>query len=372
MSLTSSADAAARARPGIDEQLRHRIAEQLAGRFKGEIIGPDHDGYSDARLVWNSMIDRRPGLILRCTSTQDVVAAVNAARANGLPPAVRCGGHNVAGKAMSDGGLTIDLSGLREVTVDADRKLVHAGGGCLLGNIDAATAPHALIVPAGIMSETGVAGLALGGGIGWFSRKHGLTCDQFISLDLVLASGEVIEVSASEHPDLFWALKGGGGNFGVVTRFTFRAYDFGPMMRIGVSLYEPENAADALRGYASVVPTLPRTVGWHAALKHDMPALPFVPPELVGKRLLMLISMWLDDADDPAGAELIERLCAVGRPCVKAMTVMPFAAGVQRVIDKEFEDGHRYYTKEAHVAELAGEAIDTLLGFWSDKIGRAS
>jgi FAD/FMN-containing dehydrogenase len=143
---------------------------------------------------------------------------------------------------MSDGGLTIDLSGLREVTVDPQARLVHAGGGCRLGDVDAATAPHRLIVPAGIMSETGVAGLALGGGIGWFSRKHGLTCDNFVSLELVLATGEVIEVSAGEHPELFWALRGGGGNFGIVTRFTFRAYDFGPTMRIGVSLYQPEDA----------------------------------------------------------------------------------------------------------------------------------
>jgi FAD/FMN-containing dehydrogenase len=156
---------------------------------------------------------------------------------------------------MSDGGLTIDLSGLRQVTVDPERKLVHAGGGCLLGNLDAATAPHRLIVPAGIMSETGVAGLALGGGIGWFSRKHGLTCDNFVSLELVLASGEVIEVNADSHPELFWALCGGGGNFGIVTRFTFRAHDFGPMMRIGVSVYEPEQAAAAP---ARPSPTWPR------------------------------------------------------------------------------------------------------------------
>jgi len=366
MSSTSSAGAAAVARAGIDHEMSLRLADQLGSRFKGDLIGPDHPGYHDARRVWNAMIDRRPGLILRCTSTEDVVAAVNMARENGLRPAVRCGAHSVSGKAMSDGGLTIDLSGMRDVTVDADRKLVHVGGGCRLGDVDEATSRHGLIVPAGIMSETGVAGLSLGGGIGWFSRKCGLTCDQFVSLEFVLASGEVIEVSADEHPDLLWALKGGGGNFGVVTRFTFRAYDFGPMMRLGVSLYEPGDAAEALRGYASIVPTLPRTVGWHAALKHDMPALPFVPPELVGKRLLMLISMWLDDADDPAGAELIERLCAVGQPRVKATTVLPFAAGVQKIIDKEFEDGHRYYTKEAHVAELAGEAIDMLLGFWSD------
>ena len=182
----------------------------------------------------------------------------------------------------------------------------------------------------------------------------------------MLASGEVIEVSADEHPELFWALRGGGGNFGIVTRFTFRAYDFGPMMRIGVSVYEPEQAAAALREYARVVPTLPRTVGWHAALKHDMPALPFVPPEYVGKRLLMLVSMWLDDAEDPAGAEMIGRLTEIGEPCIKATTVLPFAAGVQRLIDVEFEDGHRYYTKEAHVADLADEAVDKLVAFWQD------
>ena len=211
----------------IDEQLRLRIVEELAGSFKGEIIGPDH--------------------------------------------------ADVAGKAMSDGGLTIDLSGLREVSVDPARRLVHAGGGCRLGDVDAATAPHRLIVPAGIMSETGVAGLALGGGIGWFSRKHGLTCDNFVSLELVLATGEVIEVSADSRPELFWALRGGGGNFGIVTRFTFRAYDFGPMMRIGVSVYEPEQAAAALREYARVVPTLPRTVGWHAAPARPWPAWPRGP-----------------------------------------------------------------------------------------------
>jgi FAD/FMN-containing dehydrogenase len=365
--MSPSASAAAPAGSStIDEQLRLRIAEQLAGSFKGDIIGPDHAEYEQARQLWNAMADRRPGLILRCTSTQDVVAAVGVAREHGLPPSVRCGGHNVAGKAMSDGGLTIDLSGLREVTVDPERKLVHAGGGCRLGDVDAATAPHALIVPAGIMSETGVAGLSLGGGIGWFSRKHGLTCDNFVSLELVLASGEVIEVNAGSHPELFWALRGGGGNFGIVTRFTFRAYDFGPMMRIGVSVYEPEQAAAALREYARVVPTLPRTVGWHAALKHDMPALPFVPPSYVGKRLMMLISMWLDDAEDPAGAELITRLTETGEPCIKATTVLPFGAGVQRLIDTEFEDGHRYYTKEAHVADLADDAIAKLDAFWQN------
>src|ERR1700685_1612810 len=168
-------------RAGLDDTLRARIADDLSGRFQGAIIGPDHPEYPAARVVWNAMVDKHPGLILRCTSTADVVAAVTVAREHGLPPSVRCGGHNVAGKAMSDGGLTIDLSGRRAVTVDAEHKLVHVGGGCRLGDVDAATAPHRLIVPAGIMSETGVGGLALGGGIGWVSRKHGAACEKLVS-----------------------------------------------------------------------------------------------------------------------------------------------------------------------------------------------
>jgi FAD/FMN-containing dehydrogenase len=353
-------------RAGLDDSLRTRIASDLSGRFDGTIIGPDHPEYPAARVVWNAMVDKHPGLILRCTSTADVVAAVNVAREHGLHPSVRCGGHNVAGKALSDGGLTIDLSGLREVTVDPDRLLALVGGGCRLGDVDAATGQHAMIVPAGIMSETGVAGLALGGGIGWFSRKHGLTCDQFAELEVVLASGEVVTASPTENPDLLWALRGGGGNFGIVTRFTFNTFDFGPMMRIGVSLYHPDQAAQALREYASIYPTLGRNVGFHGALKHDMPALPFVPPELVGARMLMLISMWLEDAEDPAGKELIDRLITVGEPAVSASTVLPFGAGVQHLIDEEFCDGHRYYTKEAHLAALPDEAIGILVSFFRD------
>jgi FAD/FMN-containing dehydrogenase len=370
MSSTSSPDTVVG--PRIDAELRQRIIEQLGSGFKGDIIGPDHAEYEKARRVWNAMIDRSPGLILRCSCTEDVVAAVNVARAHGLAPAVRGGGHSVSGKAMSEGGLTIDMTGMRKVIVDAEHHLVHVDGGCQLGDVDAATAPHGLIVPAGIMSETGVPGLALGGGIGWFSRLYGLTCDQFVSLEVVLASGEVIEVSADSHPELFWALKGGGGNFGVVTRFTFAGRDFGPLMRIGVSLYHPADAAQALREYAAIVPTLPRTIGWHAALKHDVPALPFVPPELAGKRLLMLISMWLDDADDPEGVALVDRLSAVGNPCVTASTVLPFGGVVQKLLNEEFPDGQRYYTKEAHVSELAPEAIDTLVDFWKDMPWRSS
>lgn len=358
--------AGAAASAPLDEAARRRIADQLAGRFGGDIIGPDHPDYPARSVVWNAMVAKRPGLVLRCQSTADVAAAVRVARANGLRPSVRCGGHQVAGHGLSDGGLTIDLSGLRRVSYDPTLRVAHVEGGCLLGTVDAELAKHGVIVPAGIMSETGVGGLALGGGIGWFSRPYGLTCDQFVSLEVVLASGEIIEVDAKSHPDLFWALKGGGGNFGIVTRFTLRTYPFGPNMRIGVALHEPEGAANALREYARLYPTLPRHVGWHAALKPSMPKLPFVPDELVGRRLVMFITMWLGDADDPQGVEMVDRLTAVGSPRLTASKIMPFAAGVQRIIDHEFGDGHRYYTKEAHVDTLAPEAVDRLVAFWKD------
>lgn len=364
---TSPATGAGSSHGEIDSEMRKRVTEQLIARkFKGEIVGPDHAEYTERRTIWNAMVDKKPGLMVRCTCTEDVRAAVDVARINKLHPSMLCGGHNVAGKSLSEGGLTLDLRGMRNVTVDKANMLVHVDGGCQLGDVDAETAKFGLIVPAGIMSETGVAGLSLGGGIGWFSRKHGLTCDQFVSLEVVLASGEVVNVTEKDHPDLFWALKGGGGNFGVVTKFTFKAQKFGPMIRIGASLYEPENAVEALREYAKIYPTLPNHVGWHAALKHDMPKLPFVPPELVGRRLMMFITMWLEDSEDPKGIEMIEKLNNVGKPITKAMTVMPFAAGLQKVINEEFEDGHRYYTKEAHVATLANEAIDKLVDFWKD------
>lgn len=310
------------------------------------------------------MVDNHPGLILRCNDTKDVAAAVQAARTNGLWPAVRGGGHSVSGKGMSHGGLTIDLGELRGVTVDADRRLVHAGGGCLLSDIDEATAAHRLVVPVGTVSETGIGGLALGGGSGWFSRKHGLTCDQIVRLEVVLASGEVVTASSTSHPELFWGLRGGGGNFGVVTRFTFRAHEFGPMMRVGVSLYEPEHAVEALHRYAAISPTLCRDVGWHVMFKDAMPAAQFVPPELVGKRLLVLTAMWLGDPQDVEGAQMIQRLGAVGHPSAATSMVLPFATGVQRMFDDQYPDGRRYYTKEVHLNELADGTIDLLIDAW--------
>jgi FAD/FMN-containing dehydrogenase len=348
----------------VDGASAGALAEELRASFAGRVVLPGEAGYDQARTIWNAMIDRRPGLIARCAGVEDVVAAVRLARRHGLLVSVRGGGHGVSGKALCDGGLTIDLSGMRRVEVDAGERLVRVQGGCLLGDVDAATAEHGLVVPAGIVSETGVGGLALGGGIGWFSRKHGMTCDNFESLQLVTAAGEVIRANAGDRGDLFWALQGGGGNFGVVTEFQFRAYPFGPAMRIGISLYEPEDAVPALAEYARIYPELPDHVGWHAALKQSMPPLPFVPEHLRGRRVLMLIAMYLDDASAEEGLRLVERLGRVGRPATQATTVLPFGARVQRLIDPEFPDGNRYYTKEAHIDSLPEAALERLVQAW--------
>ena len=204
----------------------------------------------------------------------------------------------------------------------------------------------------------------MGGGIGWFSRKHALTCDNFVSLELVTAEGEVVRTSEKENADLFWALHGGGGNFGAVTEFEIRTHRFGPEMRIGVALHHPEDAVAALAEYARIYPELPDHVGWHAALKQSMPGSPFVPEPLRGKRLLLMIVMYLDDAQSDDGAKLVERLIAVGRPAAKAMTVMPFGGRVQKLLDPEFPNGNRYYTKEAHINWLPEAALEVLVARW--------
>ena len=301
------------------------LARELKSLFSGEVLTAADAGYDEARKLWNAMVDRTPAIIARCATTEDVVASVNVDTASGLAT-------------------------------------VH--GGCLLGDVDAATATHGRIVPAGIVSETGVGGLALGGGIGWFSRKHALTCDNFVSLEVVTASGEVIRASETEHPDLFWALHGGGGNFGAVTEFEMQTHRFGPEMRIGVALHQPEDAVEALAEYARIYPELPDHVGWHAALKQSMPGLPFVPEPLRGKRLLLMIVMYLDDAAADDGAKLVERLIGVGKPAAKAMTVMPFGGRVQKLLDPEFPNGNRYYTKEAHINELPEKALEILVSRW--------
>ncbi|MBQ0975638.1 FAD-binding oxidoreductase [Streptomyces sp. RK31] len=341
-----------------------RLEKALRPNFRGLLIDARHGDYDAARAVWNAMCDPRPGLIARCADARDVALVVDAARRYGVPLAVRGGGHAVSGRGYVEGCLTADLSRMRRVEVDPRRRIAQAQGGCLLADVDAATEPHGLVVPLGTVSQTGIGGLALGGGIGWLARKYGLTCDNFLELEVVLADGDIVRASQTSHPDLFWALRGGSGNFGVVTLFTLRAHTFGPRIRIGVGLYRPRDAARALRIYGRLAAQLPRAVGWHAVLKRHMPPLPFVPPELAGQRALMLFSMWLEDADDPAGDEITTRLSQVGDPLVSTTLTLPFGTGMQRLMDPEWPDGRRYYTKDARLSVLDGDALETLVAFW--------
>ncbi|MFE9017997.1 FAD-binding oxidoreductase [Streptomyces sp. NPDC007808] len=324
---------------------------------------PGDSDYDKQRAVWNAMVDRRPAAIAVCTSAHDVVRAVSAARAEGLPLSVRGGGHSVSGQALCEGGLTVDLSGMRRVTVHTGQGLVEAEGGCRLADVDRATAAHGLVVPAGTVSETGLGGLALGGGTGWLTRSYGLTCENFEACEVVLADGRIVEASSTERADLYWALRGrGAATSGSSPGSPSERTDSVPAC---LSLYRPEEAHEALAAYADLAPGLPRTIGWHASLKKRLPPYPFVPADRVGQPGLLLIAMWLGDVDDPAAAQL-RSLTQVGRPCARECLVLPFADRVQRLMDAEFPEGRRYYTKEAHLRGLDEGAISEIVRFWGE------
>jgi FAD/FMN-containing dehydrogenase len=222
---------------------------RLRDAIGGRVVEPGDDGYDDARRVWNGMIDRRPAAIVRASGSGDVAPVIRAARELGRPLAIRGGGHNVAGQGTVEGGIVLDLGGLTEVSVDPDTRRVRVAAGATLGHLDRATEAFGLAVPAGVVSGTGVAGLTLGGGIGWLTRAYGLTIDNLLEADVVTAAGEALHASATEHDDLFWALRGGGGNFGVVTSFVFGAVPLGPDVFAGTFIYRRERWADAMRGW---------------------------------------------------------------------------------------------------------------------------
>ena len=249
--------------------LQARKIEELKGGFKGEILLPSDGAYESARKIWNAMIDKRPAVIARCASTSDVVRGVNFARDNGLLLAVRGGGHNIAGNAMCDDGLVIDLSKMKAARVDPAGRRVTIEGGATLADLDAATQAHGLATPVGINSTTGVAGLTLGGGFGWLSRKYGMTVDNLESAEVVTAAGEVVRASATEHPDLFWALRGGGGNFGVVTRFEFRLHPVGPDVLSGLIVYPISEAMSVLQQYRDFIAKAPEELAvWTILAMH--------------------------------------------------------------------------------------------------------
>ncbi|WP_336714494.1 FAD-binding oxidoreductase [Arthrobacter sp. USHLN218] len=339
---------------GID-----RLLAELEERIAGSVIQPQDPGYDDARAVWNGMIDLRPRAVVRAGAVSDIDAVLDAARRSGLPLAVRGGGHNIAGHSNVEGGLVLDLGPLRRVEVDAGRRLVTVGPGATLRDVDQATAPHGLAVPLGVISSTGVAGLTLGGGVGWLTRSNGLSLDNLDSADVVTASGEHLRASEQENPELFWGLRGGGGNFGVVSSFTFRARPLPAGVLGGNFFYRPEHWKSALGAFDRWTQDLPEEM-------NPITSFLVLPPEFeMGDAPWMVAGFaWSAENHEP-GLELIERLRQAAPP--DAEEVGPVAwLEWQSAMDSLFPKGSRGYWKNVSFSRLDEEAIDVLVGFASE------
>jgi len=338
-------------------KLQSTKIDAFKGKFRGEVVSPGDEAYDDARKIWNAMIDKHPALIVRCTTTSDVVLAVNFARDNGLLLAVRGGGHNIAGSAMCDDGIVIDLSQMKAASVDPAARRVTIEGGATLADLDASTQAHGLATPLGINSTTGVAGLTLGGGFGWLSRKHGMTIDNLESAEVVTAAGEVVRASNTEHPDLFWALRGGSGNFGVVTHFEFRLHPVGPDVLSGLIVYPISAAKSVLRQYREFLAQAPDALSVWAVLR-QAPPLPFLPEEVHGTGMIALALLY---AGDPKlGEPLIDPLREFATPLGEHVGVQPYIAW-QQAFDPLLTPGARNYWKSHNFSTLQDGLFDAVI-----------
>ncbi len=326
----------------------------LAGGFGGELIGQDDPGYEEARQVYNAMIDKRPALIARCTSPADVAKAIAFAREHGLLLAVRGGGHNGAGLGSCDDGLVIDLSPLDEVQVDPEARTVTAGGGCTWAQVDQATNEHGLATPSGIISTTGVGGLTLGGGLGHLTRGCGLTIDNLLEAEMVLASGETVRVNAEEHPDLYWAIRGGGGNFGVVTLFKFRLHKIDTIFG-GPTFWPVEAAEDVLSVYREFLPGAPRELGAFFAF-HTVPPAPPFPEEIHLRKVCGIVWCHTSGDEAEATAAMAPLMDAVPEPLMHGVQAMPHPA-LQGAFDGLYPKGDQWYWRADFVKEIPDEAV---------------
>ncbi len=331
--------------------------------FTGRLVEPGDPEYDRARAGWNGAVDRRPAAVAHARDTDDVAGCVRGARAAGVPFTVRAGGHSVSGRSIRDGALCIDLRALDAVEVDPARAVVRVGGGALLGELDAATQAHGLAVPAGQISHTGVGGLTLGGGLGWLMRHHGLTIDSLLSAEVVLADGSVVRAAADEHPDLFWALRGGGGDFGAVTRFEFRAHRVGPTVLAGMLVYPWERAREAFRAGRDLMEGgAPDALGMFAVLLTAPPGPPF-PPDLQGRPVAVLSVAWSGALDE--GERVLAPLRAACPPALDLVAPMPYVA-LQSMLDATAPPGGHYHDRLHLLERVSDGVIDALLdGFAS-------
>ena len=334
---------------------------ELSG-FAGELVGPQDTGYDEARALFNAMIDKRPALIARCAGHDDIAAVIRFAREHDLPLAIRAGGHNGGGLGSVDDGVVCDLSLLKAISVDPGSRTVRVGGGCLWNEVDAATEEHGLAVPGGIISTTGVAGLTLGGGHGHLTRRHGLTIDNLLSAEVVLADGSAVTASADENPDLFWALRGGGGNFGVVTEFTFRAHPLTTVVG-GPTFWALEDTDELLAAYRAWLPSAPRNVTGFFNF-HTIPPAPPFPEEIHLRKVCGIV--WCVDASDEEAEQAMAPMLAVAEPLMHGVGRMPLSA-LNSAFDGLYGPGDQWYWRGDFVKEIPDEAIERNRE-WNDRM----
>lgn len=336
--------------------------KELKDGFGGDILLPGDSLYENARKIWNATIDKRPALIARCSATRDVVRAVDFARDKGLLLAVRGGGHNIAGNAICDDGIVIDLSAMKAVNVDPAARHATVEGGATLADMDAATQKHGLATPLGINSTTGVAGLTLGGGFGWLSRKFGMTVDNLESTEVIMADGRLLHANETEHPDLFWALRGGGGNFGAVTEFTFKLHPVGPNLLSGLMVYPVSEAKAVLRQYRDFIAAAPDELTVWAVLR-QAPPLPFLPSDVHGQEIVVLAMLYVGPPED--GEKAIAPLRGFGTLLGEHTGVQPYVDW-QKTFDPLLAPGARNYWKSHNFTKLDDGLFDAVI----DYIGR--
>lgn len=338
-------------------ELPPETLEQLRTALRGQAVTEGDPGYDDARTIWNAMVDRKPGLIIRALGASDVRHAVNLAREHGLLMSVRSGGHQIAGHAVADGTLMLDLSQMRSVHVDPASQRARVEPGATLGDVDRETQSHALAVPVGVNSTTGIAGLTLGGGFGWTTRKFGMTIDNLVSADIVTADGNLLRVSAQQHPDLFWAIRGGGGNFGVVTSFEFQLHPLGPEVLSGLIVHPLEDAPTLLREFRRIADAASDELTVWSVLRLA-PPLPFLPEEWHGRGIIAFAACYTGDMAE--GEKAMSELRALGNPIADVISPHPFV-GWQAAFDPLLTPGVRNYWKSHDFIELPDEVVDQLV-----------
>jgi FAD/FMN-containing dehydrogenase len=346
-------------------QLRQPDAEAFAAQISGSALTLGDDAYDEARKVWNGTVDRRPALIARCLTDADVQAAVRFAAAHRMLLSVRGGGHHIAGNAVAEGGLMLDLSGMRAVSIDAAKRTASVGPGALLSDLDLAAQAHGLATPLGINSTTGVAGLTLGGGFGWLTRRHGLAIDNLLSAKVVTADGAVRSVRANAEPDLFWALRGGGGNFGVVTSFEFQLHPVGPEVYAGLVVYPFAQARQVLRAWRDFNAGAPDELSVWAVLR-KAPPLPFLPASAHGTEVVILPLVYSGDVE--AGQRAAAPVLQFGDPIGTALAPTPYAA-FQGAFDPLLTPGSRNYWKSNNFSHLSDAALDLVIAAAADLPG---